>query len=77
MDAAPAELADVRRGARRAAPLPRRKGAGPSEPETTYGCVVERVSVSVLLYAPVRSASFALIRWRYDSVTESLLTGPV
>ncbi len=64
-------------GAHRSAPLPRRKGAGPSELETTYGCVVERVSVSVLLYAPVRSASFALIRWRYDSVTESLLIGPV
>ena len=41
-----------------------------------YGSVVDRVSVSVLLYDPVRSASFAAICWRNASETASLDTGP-
>src|SRR3954447_19044101 len=42
-----------------------------------YGVVVLSVKVSVLLYAPVRSASFALICWLNCSATESLETGPL
>ena len=42
-----------------------------------YGAVVDSVNVSVLLYAPVRSASFALIRWLNSTATASLDTGPV
>ena len=34
-----------------------------------YGCVVDRVNVSVLLYVPVRSASLALTRWLNPSVS--------
>ena len=34
-----------------------------------YGCVVDRVNVSVLLYVPVRSASLALTRWLKPSVS--------
>jgi hypothetical protein len=52
----------------RAVPRARRPGR--------YGVVVESVNVSVLPYAPVRSASFAPIPWRKPSVTASLLTGP-
>ena len=40
-----------------------------------YGCVVDRVNVSVLLYVPVRSASFALTRWLNPSVRASLEIG--
>ena len=44
--------------------------------DITYGCVVDNVNVSVLLYAPVRSASVAPIDCLNVSVTASLLTGP-
>ena len=35
------------------------------------------MNVSVLLYAPVRSASLASIRWLKPSVTASLEIGPL
>jgi MFS family permease len=41
-----------------------------------YGVVVDRVNVSVLLYAPVRSASLAPIACLNPIATESLDTGP-
>ena len=50
-------------------PAPEEKGSGAGELGTPYGAVVDRVNVSVLLYVPVRNASFALIRWRKASVT--------
>ena len=42
----------------------------------SYGVVVDSVNVSVLLYAPVRSASLAPMCCWNASVTASLLTGP-
>ena len=45
--------------------------------EIPEAAVVDRVNVSVLLYVPVRSASFAPIDCVNVSVTASLLFGPV
>ncbi len=42
-----------------------------------YGVVVESVKVSVLLYAPVRSASVDLISWLNCRATASLEIGPL
>lgn len=56
-------------------PLARPALVGP-EAVGTYGVVVESVNVSVLLYAPVRSASLAPIDCLNSSVTPSLLIGP-
>ena len=62
---------------------PDRRGAGRNDrhprasgPLRAYGAVVDSVNVSVLAYAPVRSASVAAIACRNESVTASLLTGP-
>ena len=46
----------------------REPGAGPRV-WRAYGSVVDRVNVSVLLYVPVRSASFASMCWRKASET--------
>ena len=76
------------RGADRALPVRARgralgrRGDGarrkvPAGPTSVYGVVVDRVNVSVLLYAPVRSASLAPIACLNPIVTASLDTGPV
>ena len=44
--------------------------------ELAHGVVVDSVNVSVLLYAPVRSASLAPIDCLKPIVATSLLTGP-
>ena len=49
----------------------RRSGA----PERSYGEVVLSVNVSVLLYAPVRSASLAPMSWLNAIAAASLETG--
>ena len=54
-------------------------GAGRAEPgrrQPRYGVVVDKVNVSVLLYAPVRSGWLAAMCCRNPTVTASLLTGP-
>src|SRR3954454_5910807 len=58
-------------------PEGRARAARPSgDPPDPYGVVVDSVKVSVLLYAPVRSASVDLTSWLYSMVTASLDTGP-
>jgi len=52
-------------------------GAERPPPSQGYGFVVDNVNVSVLLYVPVRSASFAPMCCLNATATGSLLIGPL